>query len=374
MTGGGAIVSTIPPGLPKLKAPTIDMAIVGKVFVMSMIISLIGFMEAISIAKAMAARTQQWLDPNQELIGQGLSNMIGCLGSSYAVSGSFSRSAVNLQAGALTGLSNVFSSAVVVIVLLFFTPALYHLPQAVLAAVIMMAVIGLLNIDGFVHAWKAQRFDGITSVVTFVATLIFAPHLEWGIAIGVGLSLGSYLFRTMRPMVADLSLHWDGSLRNAARFNLRRCKHIAAIRFDGPLNFANTTYLEDRVLERVAHLPQLRAILIAAHGINEIDASGEEMLGRLTARLRENGYDVYFSGFKEEIIDVLQRTRLYETIGEDVMFPTQTLAIRAIHARAHVDSDEKECPLIKVIRKDGSDNVDQSPPTDVSVSEDLVIR
>jgi MFS superfamily sulfate permease-like transporter len=134
MIGGGAIVSTIPAGLPQLALPEVDWAVAARLFIMAMIISLIGFMEAISIAKAMSARTQQWLDPNQELVGQGLANMVGCLGQSYAVSGSFSRSAVNLQAGAVSGFSNVFSSAVVVLVLLFATSTLYYLPQAVLAA------------------------------------------------------------------------------------------------------------------------------------------------------------------------------------------------------------------------------------------------
>jgi MFS superfamily sulfate permease-like transporter len=357
MIGGGAIVSTIPAGLPKLALPEIDWAVAARLFIMAMIISLIGFMEAISIAKAMSARTQQWLDPNQELVGQGLANMVGCLGQSYAVSGSFSRSAVNLQAGAVTGFSNVCSSAVVVLVLLFATSTLYYLPQAVLAAVIMMAVFGLLNVQGFVHAWRAQRFDGITAVLTFFFTLLFAPHLEWGIAIGVALSLGRYLYRTTKPHVADLALHPDGSLRDATRHGFKRCRHIAAIRFDGPLNFANTSYLEDRVLERIAHLPELRHVFIAAHGINEIDASGEEMLGRLTNRLREAGYEVSLSGLNDNVLDVLRRTGLYEAIGEDSMAPTQALAIQQIYAKAHAGSSEEVCPLIEVV------------PVDVTTSE-----
>ncbi len=345
MTGGGAVVGTIPEGLPKLAVPAVSWATAARLFIVAVVISILGFMEAISIAKAMAARTHQRLDPDQELIGQGLANIIGCLGQSYAVSGSFSRSAVNLQAGAQTGMSNVFSSGVVVVVLLFFTPLLYHLPQAVLAAIIMMAVAGLLNVEGFAHAWKAQKFDGFTGIASFVATLALAPHLEWGIALGVTLSLGAYLYRTMRPPVPELSLHPDGSLRDAGRHQLRRCKHIAAIRFDGPLNFANTSYLEDKVLEMVAEMPELKHVLIAAHGINEMDASGEDMLRQLVDRLREAGYGVSFSGLKEEVQDVLKRTGLYERIGEQNMFPTQALAVAAIHAKAHVSSTESDCPL-----------------------------
>ena len=345
MIGAGAVVATIPEGLPKLALPVVDWDVAARLSIMAMVISLLGFMEAISIAKAMAARTQQRLDPDQELIGQGLANIVGCIGQRYAVSGSFSRSAVNLQAGAVTGLSNVFSSAVVVVVLLFFTPLLYHLPQAVLASIIIMAVFGLLKIEGFVHAWKAQKFDGITGVASFVGTLIFAPHLEWGIAIGVALSLGAYLFRTMKPLVPELSLHPDGSLRDANWHQLRRCKYIGALRFDGPLNFVNTSYLEDRLLGLVAEMPDLRHMLIAAHGINEIDASGEDMLRHLVDRLREAGYEISFSGMKEEVTRVLERTGLYERIGEKNLYPTQALAVAAIHAKAHVMSTEKDCPL-----------------------------
>lgn len=349
MTGGGAVVGSIPKGLPKIAMPDITWSILPRLFVVAMIISLLGFMEAISIAKAMAARTHQKLDPNQELIGQGLANIIGSMSQSYAVSGSFSRSAVNLQAGAVSGLSNVFSSGVVVVALFFLTPLLYNLPQAVLAAIIMMAVISLINVAGFVHAWKAQKFDGITAIVAFVGTLVFAPHLEWGIAMGVALSLGAYLYRTMKPAIAELSLHPDGSLRDVKRHELAQCKHIAVIRFNGPLNFANTSYLEEEILGRVADLALLKHVLIVSHGINEIDASGEEMLSHIVERLREARYEVSFSGLNDHVLDVMKRTHLYEKIGEDHIFPTQAMAIVGIHEKSHLNSEEKECPLLKVV-------------------------
>jgi MFS superfamily sulfate permease-like transporter len=348
MVGGGAVVGTIPRGLPQLGVPKIDFGFVIQLFPMAAIISLLGFMEAISIAKAMAAKTGQRLDPNQELIGQGLANIIGSIGRSYPVSGSFSRSAVNIQAGAVTGLSSFVTSCVVVITLLLFTPLLYHLPQAVLAAVIMMAVIGLVNVSGFVHAWQAQKYDGAISIISFLFTLAFAPHLDKGIMIGVVLSLGLYLYRNLKPGVAVVSLHPDHSLRDAGRHRLKRCQHIAAIRFDGPLFFGSASYLEDKILEQVASMPELRHVLIVAHGVNELDASGEEMLSVLLSRLRDAGYEVSFSGLKDEIIDVLKRTHLYEEIGEDHMFPTQARAIEAIHAKAHENSTEKDCPLLKV--------------------------
>lgn len=362
LIGGGEVVGVIPKGLPKFALPKLDLSFMLQLFPMAAIISLLGFMEAISIAKAMAAKTGQRLDPNQELIGQGLANMIGAIGQSYPVSGSFSRSAVNIQAGAVTGLSSAFTSMVVVITLLFFTPLLYHLPQAVLAAIIMMAVIGLLNVKGFVHAWEAQRYDGAISVITFVCTLAFAPHLDRGIMIGVGLSLVLYLYRNLKPGMAVVSLHPDGSLRDAERHGLERCRNIAAIRFDGPLFFASANYLEEKILEQVASMPDLRHVLIIAHGINELDASGEEMLSQLIGRLRAAGYEVSFSGLKDNVIDVMRRTHLYDEIGEENMFPTQAAAIQAIHAKAHENSEEKECPLLKVCKKKDQKLEASSPP------------
>jgi MFS superfamily sulfate permease-like transporter len=352
LIGGGEVVGVIPKGLPKFALPKLDLSFMLQLFPMAAIISLLGFMEAISIAKAMAAKTGQRLDPNQELIGQGLANIIGAVGQGYPVSGSFSRSAVNIQSGAVTGLSSAFTSMVVLITLVFFTPLLYHLPQAVLAAIIMMAVIGLINVKGFVHAWEAQKYDGAISVITFVCTLIFAPHLDRGIMVGVGLSLVLYLYRNLKPGMAVVSLHPDGSLRDADRHGLERCRNIAAIRFDGPLFFASANYLEEKILEQVALMPDLRHVLIIAHGINELDASGEEMLSQLVGRLRAAGYEVSFSGLKDNVLDVMRRTHLYDEIGEDNMFPTQATAIQTIHARAHENSEEKECPLLKVLKKE----------------------
>jgi SulP family sulfate permease len=348
VTGGGAVVGTIPAGLPPIRRPAIDIQVIPKLFAAAIIISILGFMEAISIAKAMAAITKQKLDPNQELIGQGLANIIGCMGQSYAVSGSFSRSAVNLQAGARTGMSNVFSGIIVAIVLLFFSPLLYFLPQAVLASIIMMAVVGLLNVSGFVHAWRTQPFDGAVSAITFICTLVLAPHLERGVFLGVALSLGGYLFRTMRPEVAVLAPTPDGGLRDASRHGLEQCRYLAAIRFDGPLNFANASYLEDEVLDRVSQLPDLRHVLIVADGVNEVDASGEETLRHLVDHLREAGLDVSFCGLKDQLIDVLKRSHLYDFVGDNHVYPSTARAIAAIYATAHPEP-EPGCPFRTVM-------------------------
>lgn len=313
-------------------------------------------MEAISIAKAMAAKTGQRLDPNQELIGQGLANILGSAAQSYAVSGSFSRSAVNIQAGAQTGLSSVISSGIVAITLLFFTPLLYHLPQAVLAAIIMMAVIGLVNVRGFIHAWKAQWYDGLIGIITFICTLAFAPHLDKGIMIGVALALILYILRVMKPQIAMLSLHPDGTYRASRRHGLAKCRHIAVIRYMGSIFFTNVNYLEEKILQQIEIMPDLKHILIVGNGINELDASGEDMVSLLVDRIRESGLDISFSGLNDHVLDVMSRTYLYEKIGEDHLYRNATRALESIYSKAHHGSDERMCPLKNVVKVEGSQN------------------
>jgi MFS superfamily sulfate permease-like transporter len=348
MMGGGAVVGEIPQGLPSFSLPPFDLRAMSHLLASAIIISLLGFMEAISIAKAMAAKTGQRLDPNQELIGQGLANIIGSMTNAYPGSGSFSRSAVNLQAGAVTGLSSLFTSATVALVLLFFTPLLYHLPQSVLAAVIMMAVIGLINASGFIHAWKAQKYDGAISVFSFLMTLAFAPHLDKGIMIGVVLSLAVFLYKSMRPNVSTLSRTADDALKNSVVHGLRECQYIDMIRFEGPLFFANASFLEDQITERIQNKKSLKHIVIVANGMNDIDASGEEVLSLVVSTVRSAGLDISFSGINESVMAVLERTHLIEKIGRDHIYSTMEKAICAVHDSAHKKSEEQECPLTNV--------------------------
>jgi SulP family sulfate permease len=348
MTGGGAVVGTIPKGLPALSFPTIDFRVIGHLLPYAIIISLLGFMEAISIAKAMAGKTGQRLDPDRELIGQGLANILGSMGQSYPTSGSFSRSAVNLQQGAVTGLSSVFTSLAVVIVLFFFTPLLYHLPQPVLASIIMMAVIGLVNVSGFVHAWHAQWYDGLISIITFVGTLFFAPELEVGIFIGVVLSLLVFLYKSMRPGVASLARAEDHAFRCAETHGLKECEYIAMIRFEGTLFFANESYLEDEIMKIMKAKPNLKHIIIVSNGINDIDASGEETLSLLVDRVRSAGLEISLSGVNETVMEVLKRTHFMAKMGEENVFPTMEKAIESVYERTHKLSEETVCPLKSV--------------------------
>jgi len=350
MTGGGEVVGRIPRGLPSFSLPEIDYHIVSHLLPFAVIIALLGFMEAISVAKAMAAITGQRLDPNRELVGQGLANICGALSKSYPTSGSFSRSAVNLQSGANSSLSSVFTSLMVVAVLLFFTPLLYHLPQSVLAAIIMMAVVGLVNIRGFVHAWRAQWYDGLICIISFVATLVFAPHLEWGILLGVTLSILVFLYKSMRPKVVDLSLDVDRALHDAVASGLAQCRFIDVVRFDGPLFFANASYLEDQIRNRRRTKKELKHIIISAGSINDIDASGEEALSLTVERVRSAGIDISLSGVNRSVLQVLKRTHLLAKIGDDHIYPTIEKAIHVIHPRTHSGEEEKNCPLTTIRR------------------------
>ncbi len=350
LTGGGEVVGRIPGGLPSFSMPIINFNVIPQLLPFAVIISLLGFMEAVSVAKAMAAVTGQRLDPNRELLGQGLANICGAFTKSYPTSGSFSRSAVNLQSGANSSLSSVFTSLAVVVVLLYFTSLFYYLPQSVLAAIIMMAVVGLVNIRGFVHAWTAQWYDGAISIITFVATLVFAPHLEWGILMGVVLSIFVFLYKSMRPKVVDLSLGSDRVLHDCVAGGLEECRYIDVVRFDGPLFFANASYLEDQIRDRRRTKKQLKHIIISASGINDIDASGEEALSLTVDRVRSAGIDISFAGVNRSVLNVLVRTHLIVKIGEDHIYPTVEEAIGAVHYETHRGGEEKNCPLNTVCK------------------------
>ncbi len=246
-------------------------------------------------------------------------------------------------------MSSLVTAALVVLTLLLLTPLLYHLPQAVLAAIIMMAVINLINFTAIRHAWEAHRHDGIAAVATLVATLVFAPHLDAGILTGAGLAIVLYLYRTMKPRVAILSRHPDGTLRDARLHDLPLSEHIIALRFDGQLYFANVPYFEDALLEQVAAHPRARYLLIVGDGINQLDASGEEVIRHLVQRLRDTQINVVLSGLKQQVLQVMRNTGLYDFIGEANMFRTEDQALDAIFTRIDDPGFEPAaCPLRRV--------------------------
>ncbi len=347
LVGGGAVIGNVPAGLPSFEIPKFSLDMFMALLASAFVISMVGFMEANAMAKAMAAKTKQRLDSNQELIGQGLANIVGAFTKSFPVSGSFSRSAVNLNAGALTSMSSVFTFLIVFITLLFLTPLLYHLPQAVLAAVIMMAVVGLVNFKAIKHAWQTHIHDGIAAVITFVATLAFAPHMDKGIMIGAGLAIILYLYRTMKPRVAILGRHQDGTLRDVKIHNLPVSDYIIAIRYDGSLYFANVPYFEDTILEAIANNPRATHMLIVANGINQLDASGDEVIHHIVERLRANGIRVVFSGLKKQVLDIMRNSGLLAFIKEENIFPDEDKALTAIYLQVLAVDPDAQCCLAR---------------------------
>ncbi|MEE4216820.1 MAG: SulP family inorganic anion transporter [Xanthomonadales bacterium] len=315
LQAGGQVIGKIPSGLPGFRMPSFDLSAITHLVGAMVAISLIGFMEAISIAKAMAARTRQSLNTDRELIGQGMSNIIGSLFQSYPVSGSFSRSAVNINAGAVTGFSSAITVLAVATTLLFLTPLLYYLPQATLAVVIMVAVAGLVKFRPMVHTWQANRHDGVVTVVAFVLTLALAPELEMGILFGMLLSLALLLFRMMTPRVAfpahDLHLLPAEAVAAGALDD----GTIVRMRFEGSLVFANVAFFEEQLQKMLASTPDLKVLIIDGVSIREVDASGNEMLREYFRRLTESGISVLFTRLRAPIMEVFKRSHMFDDIG-----------------------------------------------------------
>lgn len=316
LQAGGKVIGRVPGGLPGFRMPSFDWAAIRHLFGAMIAISLIGFMEAISIARAMAARTRQSLNADRELIGQGLSNITGSMFQAYPCSGSFSRSAVNFNAGAVTGFSSVVAAIAVALTLLLLTPLLYYLPQATLAAVIMMAVIGLINIKPLIHAWQTSRDDGIVALVTFVFTLVLAPDLEMGILFGMLLSLVLLLFRIMKPRIV-IPPHPAGLLpAEAVAAGALEDGRIVRMRFEGRLVFVNVSYFEEQLQKLLAAEKNLQVLIVDNVSINDLDATGEEMLRENFKRLRDAGINVLFTRTKLPIMEIFKRSHLFRDIDE----------------------------------------------------------
>ncbi len=337
---GGRVVGEIPKGLPSLTVPSFEWSAIRNMLPAAFVVALISFVEAMSSCKVIAFKTRTRWDENQELIGQGLAKVAAAFCQSMPVSGSFSRSALNLSANARTGLSSLISAGFVFATLMFFTGALYHLPKPVLAALIMMAVVNLVNVKSIQHAWQASRDDGIAAITTFFATLMFAPNIQDGILVGIMLSLVLFFYRRMRPrIIITLGLHADGTLRDAVRFDLPSLPpQIGALRFDSSLLFFNVAYFEDAVLKLIQRKPDAKYILIVGSGINHLDGSGVEIFYSLSKHLHDNGITLAFSGLKMQVLEVMERTGLIEAIGKDNIFSADRIAIETLLARIQSES------------------------------------
>lgn len=345
---GGKVVGDVPAGLPTIGIPEFDMSIALDLILKAIVIGIIGYMEAISIAKAIAVQTRQRIDANQGLVGQGLGNIVSGLSGAYPVAGSFSRSAVNMAAGAVTGFAAVFTGILVAasLLLLHFSQYLYHLPQATLAAVIISAVINLIRIKQIKYAFRVHAHDGFIAMLTFVLTLVLAPHLEQSIFVGVVLSLGLFMYRTMHPNITILSRASDGELRDAGSNILQTCPSITLMRFEGPLFFASAMYFEEKVLERVAVKPNLKFIIVDAEAITEIDATGEDMLHQLSLRLAALHIEFVFARTKRQVMDVFVRTGFAGPDWSDHFYRHDESAIEFAWKNIN-DCKQDICPLSK---------------------------
>lgn len=337
---GGAVVGDIPRGVPGLSVPAMNWQALIALIPAAFIIALVSFMEAMSSCKVIADKTRRPWNENQELIGQGLAKLAAAFCNAMPVSGSFSRSAMNLSSGARSGWSSLFSAALVLLALLLLTSLLHHLPKPALAAMIVLAVAGLINWPAMRLAWRASRDDGIAAGLTFVATIAFAPNIQNGILAGILFSLGAFIFRRMKPRIAVQSLGLDGVFRDVGTEGAElRHGRVVALRFDAALFFVNASFFEEAVHGLEQDNPELECIVVFADGINILDASGVEMLRELIHHLREQHITLVISNAKPQFVEVAERTGLMPLLGRENVFASHDDALKAVSERHGVNAD-----------------------------------
>lgn len=313
---GVAVVGAVPGGLPSPSLPNLNTHTLQALLPTAVVISFVGFMESFSVAQAFATRNRYRIDANQELIALGASNVVGAFLGAYPVTGGFSRTAVNAQAGAKTPLASLITAAMVALTLLFFTPLFQNLPKATLAAIVMSAVFGLIDLKTFLHLRRIRIADAGMLALTFVATL--ALGIELGIGVGVMASLVLFLKRTMRPHTAILAHvpNTAGRYRNIARHaDLIEHENVAILRFDASLYFANCAWLRAQV-EALQAQRQADTIVLDFSAVNDIDASGIEMLEALGTDLNMAGTRLCLARVKGPVMDVIARSHLVEHLGD----------------------------------------------------------
>jgi SulP family sulfate permease len=325
-----SIVKEIPSGLPKFGIPDYDLDLIKQLLPIALTLVMVGYLETISIGKSLEAKQDQYrIRPNQELIALGLSNMLGSLFKAYPTTSSFSRSAINQESGAKTGMAALISVVMVIITLLFLTPLFYHLPKTVLAAIIIVAVFGLINVKEAAFLWKANNLDFWLMMATFLATLLLG--IEFGIIVGVGLSLIILIFRTSRPYVTELGKVPDSNFyRNKSRFEeVIVDNDILVFRFDAQLFYANASFFRDNLDEMAEKKgTALKLIVLDAESINRVDSTGVEMLKERIQFYQKRGVTFYFAGVKGPVRDLLFRGGLLTIININHFFMRANQAVK----------------------------------------------
>lgn len=328
---GVGIVGEVPGGLPAPAVPWVKVGHLVDLIPIAITIALVSFMESISVAKKFARAERYALDANQELKALGLANVAGAFFQSYPVTGGFSRTAVNAQAGAKTGLAGLITAVAVAVTLLFLTPLFHYLPKAVLAAIIMTAVFGLIDIKEARHLWKVSKPDLVLMGLTFAGTL--GLGIEQGIGIGVLASLGWFIWKTSRPHVAILGkLPGSDVYRNIERYpEARIADGVLALRIDGPLYFANTAFLQDTVSEALGQR-EVQHLVLDCKAISSVDAQALSAIEEVFDDLEGRGVQLWFSGVRGPVRDALAASHVTEHIGSEHFVERVQEAVHAAQA------------------------------------------
>ncbi len=307
--GGGAVVGTLPAGLPTFHWPgALSWSLLWQIALPTMVITLVSFLETASSAKVDNQKGGTRWNENQDLIGQGLGKIASAFSGAFPTSSSFSRSAINLYAGAKTGWATIFSVLLVLVTLLWFTPGLYHVPQAVLAAVVVAAVSSLVQPRVFLRLWRATPVEAVIGGTTFVLTLATAPRLYWGVLAGLLMSLSHFLFHRLHPRIIEVGLHADGSLRDRHLWHLPAlAPQLYALRMDAELDFASARSFESAIVEHLSRHPRLQHVCLFAQAINRVDATGAEVFGQVRQLLAARGITLHISGIKLPVERALRR-------------------------------------------------------------------
>lgn len=313
---GVAIVGDVPMGLPPLTMPSFSMDLWGQLFLSAALISIIGFVESVSVAQTLAAKRRQRIVPDQELIGLGASNIAAAMSGGYPVTGGFARSVVNFDAGAETPAAGAFTAVGIALAALLLTPLLFFLPKAVLAATIIVAVLSLVDFSILKKTWVYSRVDFAAVAVTILLTLLIG--VEVGVSAGVALSLVLFLYKTSRPHVAEVGLvPGTQHFRNINRHAVQTSDGVVTIRIDESLYFGNAHFLQDLIYDRLARDPDIQHVVLMCSAVNDIDMSALESLEAINTRLKEMGICLHMSEVKGPVTDRLKRTHfLAELSGE----------------------------------------------------------
>jgi SulP family sulfate permease len=327
-TQGVKIVGAVPQGLPPLTLPHWDPSLLKQLLLPALLISIVGFAESVSVGQTLAAKRRQRIEPNQELIALGASNLSASLSGGFPVTGGFARSVVNFDAGAQTPAAGIYTAVGIALASLFLTPTLYFLPQATLSATIIVAVLSLVDLTIFKRTWQYSKADFAAALSTFVVTL--ALGVELGLVTGVSVSLTLFLYRTSRPHIAEVGLvpgteHFRNVLRHTVRVN----PTIVSLRVDESLYFANSKALEDQINQVMATRQGLQHIVLLCSAINDIDASALESLELIEARLLSAGIALHLSEVKGPVMDRLQHTHFLQRLSGQV-FLTHYQAIQTL--------------------------------------------